>query len=128
MGEIRKISIEEFHGELRAQGVSGKHHLAFRCPMCGTLQSAASLIKAGAGKDFEQVEKFLGFSCVGRFTNAASPRKKPDGQPCNWTLGGLFQFHKLEVIDADGKSHPRFEIATAAEAAALEAEAERANG
>lgn len=127
MADLRKISIEEFHSELRAQGVSGKHHLAFRCPMCGTIQSATSLIKAGAGKDFEQVEKFLGFSCVGRFTNAGPPRKKPDGQPCDWTLGGLFQFHELEVIDTDGQSHPRFEIATAAEAAALETNTERAD-
>ncbi len=120
MGDIRKISIEEFHAELRAQRVSGKQHLAFRCPMCGTIQSAASLIKAGAGKDFEAVEKFLAFSCVGRFTDAGSPRKAPDGQPCNWTLGGLFQFHQLDVIDSNGESHPRFEVATTEEAAALE--------
>ncbi|ARM12090.1 MULTISPECIES: VVA0879 family protein [Rhizobium] len=121
MADIRKISIEEFHGELRAQGVSGKQHLAFRCPMCATIQSAASLIKAGAGENFEQVEKFLGFSCVGRFTGAGSPRKAPDGQPCNWTLGGFLRLHKLEVIDADGKAYARFEIATADEASALEA-------
>ncbi|ARO22905.1 hypothetical protein TAL182_CH01092 [Rhizobium sp. TAL182] len=120
MADIRKISIEEFHAELRAQGASGKQHLAFRCPMCATVQSAASLMKAGAGENFEQVEKFLGFSCVGRFTNAGSPRRAPDDQPCNWTLGGLLRLHKLEVVDGDGECHPRFEVATAEEAAALE--------
>jgi hypothetical protein len=114
MADIRNISIEEFHAQLRDQGVSGKQHLAFRCPMCATVQSAASLIKAGAGENFEQVERFLGFSCVGRFTRAGSPRKAPDGQPSNWTLGGLFRLHKLEVIDTDGKAYPRFEIAASA--------------
>ncbi|MFC3163101.1 VVA0879 family protein [Ciceribacter thiooxidans] len=119
MAEV--IPVKEFHRRLNAQGVSGRQHVALRCPMCGTVQSATSLIKAGAGSDFDAVEKYLGFSCVGRFTGAGSPREKPDGEPCNWTLGGVFTLHTLEVETTDGKRHPRFEVATPEEAQALEA-------
>ena len=109
--DMRTMSIEDFHAALRMQGVQ-REHLAFICPMCGTVQSAADLIAAGAGDDFDAVEKFLAFSCVGRWTNAEPPRSKHDGKPCNWTLGGFFRTHKLEVVTEDGERHPRFEPAT----------------
>lgn len=114
---MKTISLQDFHAELLSQGVP-KVHLAFKCPICGTVQSAHDLITAGAGKDFDEVEKYLGFSCVGRFTNAG-PHKKgtPPGKGCDWTLGGLFAIHKLEVVtEEDGKHHPRFEPATKEEA------------
>lgn len=107
---VRAISVQKFHDELRAQGVD-KLDLAFVCPMCGTVQSARDLIEVGAGKSFDEVEKYLAFSCVGRWTGAGAPRAAPDGEPCNWTLGGLFATHKLEVVTEDGARHPRFEPA-----------------
>jgi hypothetical protein len=113
---MRRITIAEFHAELKAQGVSSNDDIAFKCPMCGTIQSGRDLIATGAGTNFDDVEKYVGFSCVGRFTDAPAPRAEPDGKPCNWTLGGLFKLHKLEVIDADGRAHPRFELATPEEA------------
>lgn len=109
---IATMTVDEFHEKLKAQNVPDRADLAFACPMCGTVQSARDLIAAGAGLDFDGVERFLGFSCVGRWTNAGSPRAKPDGKPCNWTLGGLFSTHRLEVITEDGKRHPRFEVAS----------------
>jgi hypothetical protein len=117
--DVRKITVEEFHAELQAQGMPCREHLAFVCPMCGTVQAAHDLINAGAGGSFEEVERFLGFSCVGRWTNAPAPRGKADGKPCNWTLGGLFQVHQLEVITPDGERHRRFETASAQQAQAL---------
>lgn len=120
MSEVEKISLDEFRARLDAQAVSSRRHKAFKCPMCATVQSMQSLISAGAGPDEAGVEKYIGFSCVGRFTGAGSPRKKPDGKPCNWTLGGLFRLHKLEVLTPDGEAHPHFEVATPEEAAALE--------
>lgn len=112
---MKTMTVIEFHDALIAQGV-GREDLAFICPMCKTVQSAADLIVAGAGANFDEVEKYLGFSCVGRFTGAGSPRKEPDGAACDWTLGGFFTLHKLEVVTEDGKHHPRFEPATADQA------------
>jgi hypothetical protein len=91
--------------------------------MCQTLQSARDLIAAGAGSTFDDVQRSLGFSCVGRFTGAGSPRNVPDGNPCNWTLGGLFRVHQLEVVTPDGVKHPHFELASREEADAHRAKA-----
>jgi len=115
---MKTMTIEEFHSVLKAQGTKDNAELVMICPMCGTPQTGNDLIRAGAGKTFDDVEKYLGFSCVGRFTGAEAPRKEPDGKPCNWTLGGLFQMHKLEVVTPDGKKHPRFEVATQEQAKA----------
>jgi len=115
---VKTFTVEEFHSALKAQDVP-RVHLAFRCPMCATVQSMDCLIRAGAGKTEEEVERFAGFSCIGRWIKAGSPRNKPDGKPCNWTLGGLFQCHKFEVITQDGKHHPHFEPATEEEAKCL---------
>jgi hypothetical protein len=106
------MTLDEFWAALKLQNAKSHEDLALVCPMCRTVQTARDLINAGAGADFDSVEKYLGFSCVGRFTGAGTPRKEPDGQPCNWTLGGLFALHKLEVVTPDGKHHPRFEPAT----------------
>jgi hypothetical protein len=118
---MKTMTVEEFHAECKAQGVKSSMDTALICPRCGTVQSARDLIAAGAGVDFDAVGKYLGFSCVGRFTGAESPRKTPDGKPCNWTLGGLFALHKLEVITPDGKRHPRFELASPVQAQRHEA-------
>jgi hypothetical protein len=114
---MEKISLEEFHTRLKAQGLP-REHLAFKCVMCGTVQSTASFAAAGAPGDAS--ERYIGFSCIGRITNAGPHQKnQPPGRGCDWSLGGLFRIHQLEIIDADGKHHPHFELATAEEARAL---------
>lgn len=119
---MKTMTLDEFHAACKAQA-SRSDTIVFKCPMCSTLQSARDLIVAGAGSTFDEVERYLGFSCVGRFTGAGSPRKKPDGKPCNWSLGGLFRTHEMEVLTPDGKRHPRFELATREEADAHRATA-----
>ena len=109
---MKTLTLEEYHAEILAQGADRRSDIVMICPMCKTMQTAGDLIRAGAGATFDDVEKYLGFSCVGRWTGAASPRKVPDGAACNWTLGGLFQCHSLEVVTPDGVRHPRFEVAT----------------
>jgi hypothetical protein len=116
---MEKITLDQFRTRVKAQNVSDRIHAAFKCPMCKTVQSMKSFICAGA--DAETAEKYIGFSCIGRTTGADGPRKKPDGKPCNWTLGGLFRLHELEVVDDEERVHPYFEVATAEEAQALEA-------
>lgn len=97
---VRSVTLDEFHQEMRSQGTASIEEVTFRCPRCGTLQSANDLIAAGAGENLEEVERYLAFSCVGRWT---------DEMGCDWTLGGLFQIHEYEVVTDDGARHPRFE-------------------
>jgi len=119
---MRCITVDEFHAELKAQGVSSQDHFAFRCPMCGAIQSAADLVAAGAGDSFEKVKSDLGFACVGRWTGAGGHKKgAPAGSGCDWSLGGLFKIHKLEIVASDQGRHPFFELATPQEAQAHEA-------
>ena len=66
MSEITKlktVTYDEFQRMMKSQGVQ-KSEVTFQCPNCKTLQSANDLIKAGAGKTFEEIEGFLGFSCI----------------------------------------------------------------
>lgn len=115
---MKTQTLEEFHAGLKAQGVPIEH-VALRCPMCGTIQSAQDLIAAGAGKNLDEVEKYLGYSCFGRWTHQKPPpNKKGTQQGCNWTLGGLLQCHDLTVITPDGQKHPRFDLCTPEEAQA----------
>jgi hypothetical protein len=82
----------------------------FVCPMCGTVQSVQQYYDAGL--DEEHVQRVVGFSCIGRFTGqrdegiAAKSRGETWRMGCNWTLGGLFKVHKLEV-----EGRPCFDIA-----------------
>lgn len=95
---METMTLDEFQAALKAQG-KPIEQVTLECPRCGTLQCANDLIAAGAGNDLDEVEKYLGFSCIGRFDKSKG---------CDWTLGGLFKLHKFEVITPDGKHHPRF--------------------
>lgn len=112
---MKTVKIAEFLENLKGQEVP-REHLAFVCPMCKTVQSMADLIAAGVKS--EDADRYIGFSCVGRWTSGKPPRKTPDGKPCNWTLGGLFHLHELEIETEDGKKHPHFEPATKEQAQA----------
>ncbi len=97
---MKIMTLEEFETAIKGQGKKRIEEVTFRCPRCKTLQAAQDLINAGAGRTIDEVEKYLAFSCIGRWT-------KDKG--CDWTLGGLLQIHELEVVTPDGKHHPRFE-------------------
>lgn len=120
MAEPRTITLEAFKAEVLAQGVE-RLDVAVICPLCDTPQSMRALIAAGAGVTEAEVEKFIGFSCIGRFTGAGSGFRKdhPKGQGCNYTLGGLFKLPKLIVLLPDGEKFPHFEIAPKEQAEAL---------
>lgn len=112
MTEHRKITHEQFKDECRAQNVI-REDIAFICPMCGTIQSPRLLMKAKGTDKFEDINKVIGFSCVGRLTGKTSPSEEQGkGHGCNWTLGGLFSTHTLTVVTPDGVEHPSFELAT----------------
>lgn len=110
---MKKMTVEEYHNALKAQGMPNMESLCVVCPMCGTVQSPNDLIDAGAGKNMDEAGKYFGFSCIGRWTHQKNPPvDKGTQEGCNWTLGGLFQTHQLEVTTPDGKCHPSFEVAT----------------
>lgn len=113
-----QMSMEEFHAVLKAQGAPSRESLVFKCPICGTMQSIADFVRVGAVPEAKKADGYIGFSCIGRFTNAGPFRKgKKPGLGCDWTLGGLFQCHELEVVTEDGVEHPHFMPATPSEAA-----------
>ncbi|ATC34079.1 hypothetical protein CA606_18055 [Caulobacter vibrioides] len=123
MAEV--ITVQELHARFKAQDVGERRFIAMKCPICGTVQNMQSLLTAGAGETEDQVERYIGFSCVGRWTNAGPHKRgEPPGRGCDWTLGGLFKLHKLEVVNARGRREPYFEIATQEEAKALQAQQE----
>lgn len=120
---MRTMSVDEFHAACKAQGCGRTDLVVLICPMCETPQTGAELVAAGAGADFDAVEKYFGFSCIGRWKERISAwsalkhaRARKEG--CDWTLGGLFALHTLEVITPDGQSHPRFAPATPEQAQA----------
>jgi hypothetical protein len=107
---VKTISIEEFVKIAVERFGSDRNKWVFVCPACKTPQTGEDLIKAGVKP--EDVNSVMAYSCIGRFTNAG-PVKKGDkpGKGCDWTLGGLFHLHTLEVIYEDGYKRPVFEFA-----------------
>ena len=109
--ERKQISEAELYAILEAQGVPQKH-CAFKCVGCGHVQSFASFERY---MPLEDTYKYAYFSCEGRVDKSRG---------CDWTLGGLFQIHKLEIVAEGGEIVPCFEPATPEEAKALMAELE----
>lgn len=85
---MKTVSEATFRKEIRAQGVPTEQ-ITMKCANCGLLHCAQDLLDAGAAENLEDVFKYLGFSCVGRWSKAVG---------CDWTLGGLFKIHDYEVI------------------------------
>jgi len=96
--DIKIINKTDFVNLARQRFGHDKKKWQFICPNCGTVQTEEQFIEHGV-TDYESV---VAFSCIGRYV---------DGIGCNWTLGGLFKIHNLEVMDDDGKSYPFFDLA-----------------
>lgn len=60
----------------------------FRCVRCGNVQSHES-VKA-RNPEIGDTSSWIFFACEGRRTQ---------GVGCDWSLGGLFRLHRLEVRD-----------------------------
>lgn len=118
-GERRRLTIAAFMKEVATQlgrppvQESDFLRITFVCPMCAYPQDGLDFVEAGVGRTFRDVETQLGFSCIGRWRGMATPREKPDGEPCDWSLEGLFKVHRLELLGPDGKATPIFELASA---------------
>lgn len=106
---MKTLTDVEFHAACVEQANSFAETVVV-CPVCKTPQSGQDFLDAGLRKD--EAKSVMGYDCIGRYTGAEGPRKKPDGKPCNWTLGHLPQRHKLEIVTPDGRTHPHFELAS----------------
>lgn len=93
------LSYEEWEKQGNALFGKNKKDWKFVCPQCKTVQSFNDLIEAGVSN--EDAQGVIAFSCIGRYNN------KEKG--CNWTLGGLFRIHELE-IEIEGHKRPTFEF------------------
>ena len=114
------ITLGVYIERLRAQGVP-REHLAFRCFVCGTLQSYRSFERAGVDEKTRELQ--VGFSCIGRPTGAGpwnpNDRERRGIPGCDWTLGGLFSHAPLYVVDPGGQRVRSFSVATPEGAQAL---------
>lgn len=98
--ERRVLTHEAWTEEaIRLFGENGRDW-TFRCPGCGQAQSGQDFIDAGQTVEVARSRAY--FSCIGRLVPTRG---------CDWTLGGLFQFHQTEV-EMDGKTYPVMEFAT----------------
>ena len=103
------IKLADFVNEAKKRFGDDNRKWKFKCPSCGAIQSAEDFSQLDCFKDKKgEINKFIGFSCIGRFTRE---NEKEKFKGCNWTLGGLFQIHALEIEDNDGKMHKHFELA-----------------
>lgn len=73
----------------------------FKCPICGHIQSIKSVLEHGPSLERQKVQDWIHYNCEGRIN---------EGYGCDWTLGGFFHVHKVEV-EFNGKLVPVFEYA-----------------
>jgi hypothetical protein len=108
-----KFTLDQWKAEGTRLFGSDHRNWKFKCPQCGNVQSY---------RDFEGLvdhpEDVFFFSCIGRW-------KK--GVGCDWTLGGLFQIHNVEVTAEDGTVVPSFEFSVAPQEIAETAEQQPTN-
>lgn len=98
---MEQIKLNDWLDEGEKRFGKDKKQWQFVCPACKTVQKLQDLIDADVPKD--DLDGYFAFSCIGRFTKGK--------KGCDWTLGGLLQSHKLEVVFEDGRKRKVFEFA-----------------
>lgn len=116
--QMKTLTQEQFVTEAKRRFGPDYLNWKFVCPACGTVQSIRQLKDAvvSSGGTPADVEGYIGFSCIGRFTKqgdagiSAHHKGQSWNKGCNWTLGGLFTIHTMEV-EIEGRKRPCFEFA-----------------
>ena len=96
---MKQIKLADFLAEGERRFGKDLKRWQFICPKCKTVITPEDYHNAGVPND--KINGAVGFNCIGRFT-------KDKG--CDWTLGGLFQLHELEIEDDEGKMRPHFDF------------------
>ena len=101
--ERRTVSRAEWQAEAETRFGSDPLDWRFRCVRCGHVQTGRQLVERyGLTPGAAMARAY--FSCEGRISGHYGPG-------CDWSLGGLFQIHTVEVVTEDGESVPSFEFA-----------------
>jgi len=98
---MKEIKVNDWMKEGKERFGESMTEWQFVCPACKTVQTIQDLIDAGVKN--EDLDGYMAFSCIGRFTKGE--------KGCDWTLGGLFQLHTIEVLLEDGGKRRVFEFA-----------------
>ena len=98
---MKKLSHREWINEAIELFGKDSKNWSFVCPSCGHIQSIKSVLEHNPSLDLKDVQNWIHYNCEGRYN---------EGNGCNWTLGGLFHIHKIEII-YNGKNIPSFEFA-----------------
>jgi len=98
---MRTITVQKFVAEAKRRFGEKPALWKVKCPRCGTPQTAEDF-REYTDLDDATIATQIGYSCIGRHTEEMG---------CDWTLGGLFRIHELEIIDPEGNPHPHFELA-----------------
>lgn len=101
MNDVRKITYEEWETEAKSLfGDVKPRFWKFVCSNCGHVQSGWEMMKMYPDKG-DYIKNSVFMSCEGRL----------GGEGCDWSLGGLFQIHKTEVLSPEtGRYVPVFEF------------------
>jgi len=104
---VNKISIDQWKKE--GEQLFGKDikKWKFVCSHCGHVQSLQDFIDQGINNP----QNCFFMSCIGRWIEGCKGELGNKIEPCNYTLGGLFRFHKTEVENEEGRFIPVFEFA-----------------
>lgn len=101
-------SVEEWKEEGKKLFGKEFNKWEFVCPKCGHIQSVSEFLER-TDLSKKEIAKYICFSCIGRFLKDQEPKFKKSkkfhiemkGGGCNWSLGGLFNFHEAEVQVGD---------------------------
>lgn len=99
---MKTMTVKEWRARGEALYGKNEREWKFRCVKCGNVQSAVLVDERNPEQIGQIKSNWIYFACEGR---------KTAGVGCDWSLGGLFTIHKLEVIDERGRRHPAFEFA-----------------
>lgn len=109
--ERRSCTLDEYIKEAFKRFGADKMLWAWKCPLCGFVQTAAMYKAAKAP------ESAIAFSCVGRWIDGSRKAFGGSGPgPCDYAGGGLFAVNPVVVVHPDGHTTDLFELATLEEA------------
>lgn len=97
---METMTLEQWKAKATELFGPDKKQWRFQCVRCKGTQTFQDFLDAGMEPD--EANKVVFYSCIGRWVK---------GRGCDWTLGGLFQIHELEVTNDTGESIPVFKFA-----------------